>query len=337
MRSPTLNELPCPPHGKTGWPWTEKSPQMPDIMSDGSPWPRISIVTPSLNQGQYIEETIRSVLLQGYPNIEYIIIDGGSTDGTIKIIKKYEKWLTYWVSEPDKGQSHAINQGISKCNGDVFAWINSDDLYLPSAFSHVSKEYVFNRNSIIAGNVINFSSFNGESCLIRQNGITFRNMVAFWERKDFAYHQPGLFFPAYLIKKVGKLDEDLNYCMDYDLLCRLLQICSIVYVDKIFARFRIHEQSKTGAYKPHFRKEIGRVANRYCHLATKLSKKLANDHIAKFLITTAIHELRRGDYKIFKELLLESWYINKHRTIKAILKEILRLGLGGRYTGFTLH
>ena len=118
MRCPTINELPSPPPGKRGWPWTEDSPQLPDTMPDGSPWPKISIVTPSLNQGPFIEETIRSVLLQGYPNLEYIIMDGGSTDESIEIIKKYEPWLAYWESEPDRGQSHAINKGFQRASGD---------------------------------------------------------------------------------------------------------------------------------------------------------------------------------------------------------------------------
>ena len=119
-RCPQLSELPSSPPGKIGWPWTEESSQLPEKMSDGSPWPRISIVTPSYNQGQFIEETIRSVLLQGYPNVEYIIIDGGSTDNSLEIIKKYEPWLAYWVSEPDRGQSHALNKGIQKATGDIF-------------------------------------------------------------------------------------------------------------------------------------------------------------------------------------------------------------------------
>ncbi|MFZ9937930.1 MAG: glycosyltransferase, partial [Luteolibacter sp.] len=107
MRCPTLVELPVPPHGCHGWPWDLQSGPVPDLQNDGRPWPKISIVTPSYNQGRYIEETIRSILLQGYPDLEYFIMDGGSTDETVEIIRKYEPWLAGWVSEKDKGQSDA--------------------------------------------------------------------------------------------------------------------------------------------------------------------------------------------------------------------------------------
>ena len=133
MHCPNLTELPPPPSGKKGWPWTEATPRLPDTMPDGPPWPRISIVTPSLNQGRYIEETIRSVLLQGYPDLEYIIIDGGSTDNSLEVIQKYAPWLTYWVSEPDKGQSHAINKGWRHSTGGFIGWLCADDILLPSA------------------------------------------------------------------------------------------------------------------------------------------------------------------------------------------------------------
>src|SRR5512139_1115072 len=102
---PLLKDL--PETGKSGWPWTIETPQVPLLRADGSPWPRISIVTPSYNQGTFIEETIRSVLLQNYPNLEYIVIDGGSADQTVDVIRRYEKWLTYWISEKDRGQPQA--------------------------------------------------------------------------------------------------------------------------------------------------------------------------------------------------------------------------------------
>src|SRR5512144_266396 len=111
MRCPSLQELPRPPRGRTGWPWSEASASLPSSMPDGGTWPRISVVTPSFNQARFLEATLRSVLLQGYPNLEYFVLDGGSTDGSTEIIKKYEPWLTHWVSGADGGQSAAINSG----------------------------------------------------------------------------------------------------------------------------------------------------------------------------------------------------------------------------------
>lgn len=134
-----INDLPNPPEGKIGWPWNEPSAIFPTTMGNSSDLPKISIVTPSYNQGEFIEETIRSVLLQGYPNLEYIIVDGGSTDNTVDIIKKYDDYISYWVSEPDNGQSHALNKGFSKATGDLIGWQNSDDYYSREAFKRVAE------------------------------------------------------------------------------------------------------------------------------------------------------------------------------------------------------
>ena len=175
MHCPRLSELPPPPAGRSGWPfdcaqdkpWTEETPQLPDTMPDpsttlpsaslragrasGKPWPRISIVTPSYNQGQFIEETIRSVLLQGYPNLEYIIIDGGSTDNSVEIIKKYSPWLTYWVSERDRGQSHAINKGFEHASGDILGWLNSDDMLAMGSLRRVAEISVETGCDVLSG------------------------------------------------------------------------------------------------------------------------------------------------------------------------------------------
>ena len=139
----TLKDLPLPPPEKLEWPWTEQSEPLSERIPDNSEWPRISIVTPSYNQGQFIEETIRSVLLQGYPNLEYIIIDGGSTDNSVEIIRKYEPWLTYWVSQPDKGQTDAIQKGFNLSTGVVWNWLNSDDLLEPNALQQM---YYYSRS-----------------------------------------------------------------------------------------------------------------------------------------------------------------------------------------------
>src|SRR4029453_6333928 len=125
MRTPLIEELPPPPPGRSGWPWTEASPPPPT--PGGKAWPTISIVTPSFNQAEYLEETVRSVLLQGYPNLEYFVLDGGSTDGSVEILRRYDAFLSGWVSERDKGQSDAINRGFARCAGTVVNWLCSDD------------------------------------------------------------------------------------------------------------------------------------------------------------------------------------------------------------------
>ena len=109
---------------KIGWPWSSENSVDAQVSLVDREYPKITVLTPNYNYGHYLEETIRSVLLQGYPNLEYIIIDGGSTDNSIEVIKKYESWLTYWVSEPDRGQTHAINKGLEKATGEIFNWIN---------------------------------------------------------------------------------------------------------------------------------------------------------------------------------------------------------------------
>jgi cellulose synthase/poly-beta-1,6-N-acetylglucosamine synthase-like glycosyltransferase len=139
VHNSTLNELPSPPPGKTGWPWTEESTRLQDTMPDDRPWPRVSIVTPSYNQATYLEETIRSVVSQGYPNLEYIVMDGGSTGGSVEIIQKYEPWLARWQSIRDDGQYDAIQKGFHLSCGEIMAYLNSDDLYFPWTFKVVAE------------------------------------------------------------------------------------------------------------------------------------------------------------------------------------------------------
>lgn len=254
---PSLAELPPPPSGKTGWPWTAESSPLPETISDlsgvegtnTSPWPRISIVTPSYNQGQFIEETIRSILLQGYPNLEYIIIDGDSTDETVQIIKKYERWLKFWISEPDRGQSHAINKGLDHCSGEIFNWINSDDMLAPGALFTVAKTWSRAPHKIIAGAAINFDK-DGFEELHSPNAITLENFVNWRKAREsgWMWQQPSTFLPRAEVSKVGGAREDLQLNMDHFLMIDLLQHCDVVYVPNVLARFRLHGDSKTMMY-----------------------------------------------------------------------------------------
>src|SRR5690606_18735561 len=138
----------------------------PEVMPDGRPWPRISIVTPSYNQGDFIEETIRSVLLQGYPNLEYIVIDGGSSDDTPAIIRKYQPWIAYWTSQPDNGQADAINKGLARSTGYIFQFINSDDIVERNCLATVARS--IGDNTLLAGAVRNFGN-DRESIEVNSN------------------------------------------------------------------------------------------------------------------------------------------------------------------------
>jgi glycosyltransferase involved in cell wall biosynthesis len=243
--TPLINALPSPSSNRIGWPWTESSDPMPEGMTNGSHWPKISVVTPSYNQGQFIEETIRSVLLQGYPNLEFIIIDGGSTDNTIEIIRKYEPWLAYWVSEPDRGQSHAINKGIKRATGETVLWLNSDDLVLPGAFITAAKKFLEHPET---GLVI------GQARIINTMGkITgeLRSQFSSWEELATnprnSVRQISTFFSRNLFKELGFIDETLHIAMDTELLVRFTRFYKPVIIDEYLTAFRTHPQAKTSS------------------------------------------------------------------------------------------
>jgi len=260
-KCPHLADLPLSSPGKTGWPWTEESSQLPGAMPDGSPWPKISVVTPSFNQGQFLEETIRSVLLQGYPNIEFIIFDGGSTDNSLEVIKKYEQWLAYWVSEPDRGQSHAINKGIREASGDILFWLNSDDLCLPDVFQLVAGK--FHANPAV-------SLVIGQARLINVGGDVIGELhssFSTWEElvtnPQNSVRQISSFFARRLFDEMGLVDESLHIAMDTELLVRFTQFHTPLILDGYLAAYRMQPDAKTYSHLLMGYEESDRTRVRY--------------------------------------------------------------------------
>ena len=238
-----LADLPPPPAGCSGWPWSEATPSLSSTLPDGSPWPRISIVTPSYNQAAYIEETIRSVLLQGYPNLEYIIIDGGSTDGSVEIIRKYEPWLAFWISERDKGQSDAINKGWARATGDILAWLNSDDYYMPGTFGRVAQ--VFHEVGLRVGLVHGLCGWVLPDGTISQYIGKPLNLVEMLPLARSAVVQPSSFYRAQIVRQVSGLADDLHLSMDWDLFNRIAVQSETVFKPENWACMHYWPESKT--------------------------------------------------------------------------------------------
>jgi glycosyltransferase involved in cell wall biosynthesis len=175
-------------------------------------YPKISIVTPSYNQGKYLEETILSVIKQNYPNLEYIIIDGGSTDNSVEIIKKYEKYLTYWVSEKDNGQSDAINKGLKRCTGEIFNWLNSDDYLEPNALFKIAEAYKKNpQKKVFCFGMYHF--VDGEKKLFEKQNNPENELQCYCNP---IMQQPSMYYSMDAIKLLGPINLYLHYSMDYE-------------------------------------------------------------------------------------------------------------------------
>lgn len=321
MRCPTLKQLPPPPPDKSGWPWTEESLQLPDNMPNGAPWPKLSIVTPSLNQGQYIEETIRSVLLQGYPAMEYIIVDGGSTDGSVAIIRKYEKWLSFWVSESDNGQSHAINKGFAKASGAVMNWINSDDFLEKEAVYSVASAFNLFPENIFVGATSDFNEQTRCKLTISPKRITVNDIVRFWSGW-YGWIQPSIFFPRSAFIESGGLDENLHYVMDLDLYCRLMRTCSVHYIDKAISSFRRHKLAKTTKYYHNMMLELAKISLRHMHHSENFNRQDHIDQVIQFLIRRANRLLRDQEPIFSLKYLMYSFRIDFMRTFLMIGKVV---------------
>jgi glycosyltransferase involved in cell wall biosynthesis len=220
-------------------------------MADDNIKPLVSVVTPSFNQADYLEDTIKSVLAQDYPAIEYLIVDGGSTDGSQDIIHKYTSELSWWVSEPDEGQASAINKGMANARGEIVAWLNSDDLYLPGAVSRAVAEFQLHPQlGLVFGNAV---TIDADGCPIKE--LVFPN----WQLEDLVGFriicQPAVFIAHELYEQVGGLDLNYHFMLDHHLWIRIACQAHIEHIASMLAAARHHEAAKNVSQAADFGRE----------------------------------------------------------------------------------
>lgn len=237
----SLKDLPAPPQGKAGWPWTEVKDEHLLRYGPDHEWPKVTIVTPNLNQGHFIEETIRSVLLQNYPNLEYIVIDGGSTDNSADIIRKYERFLTYWVSEKDDGMYDAICKGFDLATGEILGWQNSSDMFLPGALNKavdVMRQYgsrlIIGAVGLLIYGRTRYDIHNVHP-LIKINPFKYM-CYAYWTPP-----QCSCLWRRDLWEEVGGINRSLCRAGDYELFLKMTYVCRPKIIDTPLSLFQSHK------------------------------------------------------------------------------------------------
>jgi len=269
----------------------------------------MSIITPSFNQARFIEETIRSVLLQNYPNLEYIIIDGGSTDGSVDIIKKYAQWLTYWVSETDRGQSHAVNKGLDRATGEIVAWLNSDDHYLPGTLDTIAKAALEDPEAgAWAGGGRQIDPETGKQLWERLPPPLAHKDILNWSK--YYLPQPSCFLNRKVLGEKLYLNEEYQMQMDFDLWLRISKEFEMIPINRVLSVNYRHIRAKTG-----------RVDLQYRALAEKWTICLEYGGIE--YTANEIGKTLRGDIELIEKLRRVSQKKMIHPFVP-LLKRILR-------------
>ena len=273
--------------------------------------PKITIVTPSFNQGHFLEQTIRSVLDQGYPNLEYFVVDGGSTDNSVEVIKKYESRITWWVSEKDRGQSHALNKGFERATGDVYFWINSDDYLYPGALDRVAAEWAKGARWV-QGWVMTLEADGGEwPELPRPMG----NVADWFVRNPVP--QQASFWDARLTRELGPFREDFRYAFDYEFWMRVRMKAGLrpTVVHRCLGSYRLHASSKTVSEWERFIPEFDRVRAEYLpSLGWRDRRRVARarrKRAAEVHGTLAWQALKKSDVAEARKQAITTWRSDK--------------------------
>jgi len=288
-----------------GWPWVEAEPApLPGA------WPRITLITPSFMQGQFLEQTIRSVLLQNYPNLEYFILDGGSTDGSRAIIEKYEPWLAGWRCEKDAGQAAAVNEGWARATGDVLAWINSDDWYHPGALAAVAPLFCGAQAADWVGGAVDDCGPDGS--FLKRHPAWPTPLPAALSFHDFGYYQPGMFWSRRLVEKVGPLDIDMHLCFDLEFWTRSLAAgFALQSVTEPIACFRQHPAAKTSSQLEDIIQESGEIFRRHSGALSAAERSQAaiwlREYSADIILQIVYRHLRKARRGAAVSWLLREW------------------------------
>jgi glycosyltransferase involved in cell wall biosynthesis len=292
-----------PPAGSSGWPFTEETPPA------AGPLPKLSIVIPSFNQGRYLEEALRSVLLQGYPDLELIVMDGGSSDDTLAVLRRYARWIAQWISAPDGGQSSAINAGFRHASGEICAWIGCDDRLLPGALIRAGSHFSHDPACkwLAGAGKLKFQS--GRSGLMPSRIASRAELLQFWQWGNGCFVvQPSCFWRRGLWDEAGGVRDDLHLAMDYDLWLRFAEHAALHAVDDVFSVALRESGGKTFeqgevqrleimrcAYAFAARKEVSRIALTFGLLRWYVVDRLRHgaDHFANGRFAAALHESGR--------------------------------------------
>ena len=225
-------------------------------------YPSISVIIPSFEQGQYIEETILSVLGQEYSNLEILVLDGGSTDNTIKILEKYSNKLSYWHSKKDKGQADAINQGMNLSSGEIICWLNSDDMLMPGTLLDIGKRLLEHTDEayLVYGAAITLKQNNGTVISKTQSSIPFDAFKLTYY--DFLV-QPSTFWTRKLFQSIGELNIKYSYVLDWEWFIRASKVAKFEYVPRFYSLYRHHSSHKTSNGGVERRKEIIEIIEKY--------------------------------------------------------------------------